>query len=377
MLAADVIDRLIDFAGADKGGADTDLRHARRALQDALRAFPTLHTWEYYWTHGRVNLNPTYTTGTVAYTSSTRVLALTSGTWPTWAASGHVRIGDVIAKVASRDSNSQLTLDSTLTFSGDIAAGSEYTLFQDTYDLPADFVAADQPIPEGWFATMAYRHPSNHLWMTRTAERAGKPLYYTFWPSTTPGRLALRISPHSDTAETLDFLYRRRMAAVRYDLHQTGTVTLTNASPTVAGTGTAFRSDMIGSYLRASLTPSDIPTGVDGNNPYVFQSKITAVASSTSLTVADNATENLSGVAFVVSDIIDIEEGAMGTAFAAEAIKQMAKAKRMKEKDAIAADAQKELMRAREADARNFAPKVALPGRASRYWWRGPTGPDE
>jgi hypothetical protein len=38
MLAADVIDRLIDFAGADKGGSAVDLRHARRALQDALRA---------------------------------------------------------------------------------------------------------------------------------------------------------------------------------------------------------------------------------------------------------------------------------------------------------------------------------------------------
>jgi hypothetical protein len=377
MLAADVIDRLIDFAGADKGGSAVDERHARRALQDALRIFPSLHTWEYYWSHGRINLNASYLTGTVAYVSSTRVLTLTGGTWPAWAAGGYVRIGDVIARVSSRDSNSQLTLDASLTFTDDIAAGTAYTLFQDTYDLPTDFLASERPIPEGWFGQMQYRHPADHIWMTRTADRSGKPLFYTFWPSTTPGRFALRISPYSDADETLDYLYRRRMAAVRYDLHQTGKVSIASASATVTGSGTAFRSDMIGSYLRVSINATDIPSGTEGNNPYVFQSKITAVASATSLTVADQATETLSGSAFVISDIIDLEEATMGTAFCKECIKHMAAAKRMKEKDSIAADAQKEIMRAREADSRNFAMEEALSGGVRRSWWKGPTGDDE
>lgn len=381
MLAGDVIERLLDFAGADDGG-DAALRKARRALQDAIREFPGLHRWAYQYTHGRLQLKGSYSTGTVAYNSSTRALTLSGGTWPAWAGSADVRIGDVVSEVATRDSNTVLTLSSTVCPGADITAGAAYVVYQDSYILPDDYLAQDSAVAESSFGNLEYVHPSSHLWATRAAEQSGTPVYWTVVNDRyTAGRFALRVFPFPDEDQTLDFIYQRRMRRVIFDgaapESSGGTVSITNGSAVIAGSGTDFDDDMVGATLRVSGTSSELPTGVEGGNRAAFESKILSVSSATSLTVADNAAETLTGVAYRISDPIDLEEGTMATALCWQAIKHLANELRMKDREVINSTAVERLVAAKEHDARNFSMQRIGSSRRRvdrRYM---PTGDDE
>lgn len=380
MLAADLIVRLIDFLGADIGGEGA-MRSARRAMQDAVKSIAGLHRWTYHYTYGRLQLKGAYSSGTVAVNSSTRAvtLATTDGTvWPSWAAAGSIRVNDVAYKVSTRDSNTQLTLDATLTPAADIAAGAGFNLYQDTYELPADFLASDHAVAEYRFGELSYVQPGEWLWAIRTAEREGPPLFYTFFPSVLfVGRFALRLWPFPDADQTLDFTYQRRPRAVKYDIVSDGNVSCTNGSTAVTGVGTRFRADMAGSTLRVGWDGVQ-PTGNEGNNPGAFDAVVSAVGSTTSLTLATAAPQTLAAVAYVLSDPLDVEEPGMATALAWKAIEHLAAEKNHKNLGAVTAKAKEELILAKEADARNYSRQVVgerIARRRSRRYM--PQGPDE
>jgi hypothetical protein len=373
MLACDIIERLIDFAGADVG--DRSQRQARRAMWDAWREFPGLHRWTYHYTHGRVELVASYSTGTVTYDNSTRTVTLSNGTWPAWAADGSIRINDVVSEVAQRIGDTQLLLSPTVNPGVDFSTDVGYTLFQDQYLLPADFLAMDCSIAETWFGELEYVHPTAWLWSQRTALRIGPPQYYTLMPARyLPGRYALYFWPTPDRAQTMDFIYQRRLRALKYDNVTAGKV---NLGMGVAGTGTNFMPDMVGSYIRVSANDK-VPSNLDGSNPFAVESKITAVASATSLNTADNYTGTLNGVGYIIADPLDIEDGVMANAFIRQSILHMAKDLRMKDRQQIEGEAMEALIRAKEHDARNFSAQKAGPGgyrRANRRYMA--TGPDE
>lgn len=376
MLAADLIERLLDFAGADSGG-ERSLRDARRAMQEAIRLFPGLHRWTYGYADGRVFLKAPQRDGTVDYDSATLELTLTGATWPTWAAGANVRIGDVVSKVATRDDDTvTLILDATYNPGQDIDAGTEYVLYLDRYTLPANFLASDAAINEQWFGELQYVHPQDYMRSVRSAEREGTPTIYTFLPDAQlPGRLALAVAPFPDTDATLDYLYQRRLGTVRYDIVEAGKVTVANAGTALTGVGTEFRANMVGSYIRLSLDNTR-PTGPDGTNPTPFETRITAVGGLTSLTLADAAPEAFTSVNYVISDLLDVEEGSMATALCWQANAAMAANLQMKNLSAIQAQAIASLILAKEHDARSFARQTAGPrsSRRSNYY---PTGPDE
>jgi hypothetical protein len=64
-----------------------------------------------------------YDTGTIGIVDG--VVTLTGGTFPAWAARGHLLVGNNIYKVSSRDSNTQLTLNDTTL---DLSSGAAYFL---------------------------------------------------------------------------------------------------------------------------------------------------------------------------------------------------------------------------------------------------------
>ena len=90
----------------------------------------------------------TYTTGTVVIASG--VVTLTDGTFPSWAASGVLKVGSTYYDVDTRDSDTQVTL-TDLTVN---EASSAYTLFKSQsfelgrpqYDLPTGFEAIEHDI---------------------------------------------------------------------------------------------------------------------------------------------------------------------------------------------------------------------------------------
>lgn len=119
---------------------------AQQAVDDALEMISLARKWPYFHGDssgmpGRISLNTAYSTGTIAVSNGGTTVTLTGGTWPTWAASGEIRIDGVWCPVLTRDSSTQLTLRST--WNGSAQSGATYTLAQFAYSLPTDLQRLD------------------------------------------------------------------------------------------------------------------------------------------------------------------------------------------------------------------------------------------
>lgn len=99
-----------------------------------LREGELSHDWSFLKPIGSITTAAPYSTGTVTVVAG--VVTLASGTFPSWAASGKFILDNVAYSVASRDSNTQITLDDT---SVAAAAGTSYELNQEDYDAPDAF----------------------------------------------------------------------------------------------------------------------------------------------------------------------------------------------------------------------------------------------
>lgn len=111
------------------------------AIKTGLHQVYLAHKWSFF--------RPRYTITTTAPQSSSTVtivngvVTLAAGTWPSWAATGTLSIAGGYYAIASRDSDSQLTLvDTTL----DAAALTTYELGRNLYDLPTGYDAIEGPI---------------------------------------------------------------------------------------------------------------------------------------------------------------------------------------------------------------------------------------
>ena len=360
---ADLLDHALAFGGTDATQAGTTL--CRRAVQNAYREVPTAHDWTYYWAVGRVTTNGVYSTGTVAYDAGANELTLTGGTWPAWAAYGYVVVGTTPYTVATRASDTVLTLSTATPPGDDIDAGTSYQLVRDQYPLPSDFVCGDEVVVNDIGMVLNYTHPRAWVSQRRTNTGPGQPRLYSYvGDAQSSGSLRLVLWPAPDAQYNLDFLYRRRPRALRYESVTDGTVTLTASSATATGSGTAFKSGMVGSLLRVAADSGDPPTGPAGGNPAAWEAKITAVASGTSLTLDSTAPDDYAGVSYVISDPADIEELSMSDYLHREIEKQMRIVARMKPLVNEAADYQLALVKAMEADTRTYARQAA--GRAQR-----------
>ena len=110
------------------------------------------HSWSFLKPRIQVTISAPYSTGTIGIASGTVTLA--SGTWPTWAADGHLVVDGTGYAVASRTSSSVIVLEDT---SVSVTSGTEYELQRWQYTMPDDF---------GGFidSTLTYQPNSNTFW---------------------------------------------------------------------------------------------------------------------------------------------------------------------------------------------------------------------
>lgn len=364
----DSIDHLVDYLG----GTPTDAvqRDARRAILEAYRDLTNAFRWSYLLRQGRIVTSMPVTDGTIAYDAATRRLTLTPAAaspvqaWPDWSVGGYVRVGWVAAKCVRRASDTVLVLDDQVGFAADLPALTPFKFYRDSYLLPIDFVAADQALHEQNFGGMSYVHPREWLFEERFVFAEGTPQCYTVTGDVLyPGRLLLRITPLPSEMKTIDFLYHRRPRPLTASLVNAGTVSVASAGTTVTGVGSALTASLVGSVLRLSTDATTAPTGVVGRNPAAFETRITSVTSPTSAEVADAAPAAFSGVAFTVSDPVDVEEGGMLNAFFRCCEMHLSMNRTLKDKPSAALQYQAALNEARAADSRSFAGRtVGDPG---------------
>jgi hypothetical protein len=308
----DCIEHLIQYQGG--ASSDADLGKLRTAVQMAYQDLCWNMEWQYYHRPLRIQLSAYYATGTIEYTSSTRTLTLTTGTWPTWAASGRVLIAGIAYQVKSRTSNSELILDETFCPQANIASGTAYRIYRSVYLLPKDFRKVHEFVGEDTW-TSTFTTPSEWLKRERFLQDTGTPWLWTIMQTTDVygyGRYGLFVSGYPDTAETFDCIYLRAPREIKYTGYETaarttaagvGTVSAA-ASASVTGTSTAFSSDMVGSVIRFT-TGSTVPGGVHTTNPFTEQHTISAYSSATAITLDEATTGSYTTKPFLITDPMD------------------------------------------------------------------------
>ncbi len=310
---ADLIEHAIGVQGASAAAANQAL--LREAIQAAYSEVTETRRWKYLLKLFRIPAPATYDTGTIAYDNTTKQVTLTTGTWPSWAASGAIKIGERVHKVVTRTSDSIIVLDSTdgLNPGADISAGAKYRLFQTTYSLPVDFSTLDIPYGEQrWkFGRFTFLRPNEFLSLEQLGDGTGHPFAFTVMAdASNPGRMALRTWGGLEAATDLDFLYCRRPRLLVLDgyrtEHKVGSVATTATSATLTGTSTTFDAEMVGSVVRVSRN-STRPSGLEGTNPFSEERVISAYSSATSMTVSSAFANTVSNRAYVISDPLDIE----------------------------------------------------------------------
>src|SRR3990167_11290873 len=121
---------------AEKARVDSILNSGLRQfyMPPLDRASGRVHEWSFLTTTASITMVDAYSTGTLTVASG--VATLVGGTFPSWAASGMLRVDGVDYSVNTRDSGTQVTLDDlTLTDS----SVSTWEVHQDDYDLPDAF----------------------------------------------------------------------------------------------------------------------------------------------------------------------------------------------------------------------------------------------
>ena len=308
---------LLDYITAltDGGARTKDMRLYREAILGAYRDVSMAAEWDYFMTEGRVNLDAAYSTGTIAYDhtggANERQITLSGGTWPTWAAKGRIRFGDVVYPIDTRVSGSIITLGADFNPGADVAASTAYESSRSVYPLPSDLWRIFDVAVEKTSWITYYITPTEWLQRDRFLDYSGQTWAWTIMRDPdADNRWALWVDPHPSTAEPLGFIYRRRPRTLRWAGTETAarTYTITGSSgATTVTTSVALPSSMVGSVLRLP-TGTDHPTGLGGNEPFNEQFKITGL-SSTTVTIDSELTAAYSaGTKCVISDPVDMND---------------------------------------------------------------------
>lgn len=350
----DVETQMLDFLGGS--GDQRAVSIVRRSIQEVYRNFPNKRNWTYFYEPGRLTTSEIYNTGTIEYdyTGGTyeRMVTLTSGTWPTDAASGFLTIENRRYDIDERKSSTVVTLTSTHSPASDIASGTTYEWHRDIYTLPVDYRKSD--VFQDFHLLVSPVMVTASEWQKMQASQvtSGQPrMVAIIGDPKVPGRLAAALFPPPDDIYQFDYIYQRRPLELKTINYTTGTVT--NSGVTFTGSGTAWTQDMVGNVLTIG-TSTALPDGWEGTSPYVERHVVKKVNSATELEVYDTPTGTYSGVKYRLSSRIDLEDGAMYTAFL-RAVEYQIAAQWPRDDVALRARlAEESLISAREADARFF-----------------------
>ena len=313
----DLCGQLLDGSG----GAAVDgilQRRCRRALQQGLQELAAHRQWSYCRRRVVINTNTPYSTGTIAYThtggASERLVTLTSGTFPSGANQAWLLVANKSYLVRSNPSTTTLTMDENNNPGSNLAAGTSYTLYQESYRLPYDCAN----IFECWDTTSRFKLAgvtANIFDESKTAiYQSGTPQVFTVtgddWIK---GALCIKFAPVPAGSRQLCYFYDRTQQPLRIWKYNTGTVTVSDASAALTGTGTAFNATMVGAVIRFGTTTTE-PTSLEGAAPYLEERVILAVNSATSLTLDEAVDSAYTAAKYTISDLCDVEPTAMRTA---------------------------------------------------------------
>lgn len=308
----DVIDHLISASGG--GAQDAEQRELRAAVHHAYRDLINAKDWAWHVTQSRIMLEAPETV-TVTIGGSGTTLTRASGSWPANATNYRAYHNGVVAQVATRTSDTVLTLSSTFKFpTGFDGSSKSVILYRNTYQLPSNFRNMDALITQDRTSITSYVSPTEWARIERSVLLSGDPVYWTVMrdeQSTIPDKWVVRVCGYPTSAETLDYTYRRKVDMPRYTGYEQGArggTVACSASTAVTGTNTQFKSDMANCVFRIIDSGVNHPEPLSGVYPYNEQSVISSVASATSITLKDALAGTYADRKYVISSVLDLSD---------------------------------------------------------------------
>jgi len=317
----DAVERLLDSFQYNKTGRQ--YRLAREAVINSYRDISTEHIWKYYTRRHIFESSAEYITGTIAYDvtggANERQVTLTGGTWPSDAAFGVLQIGTDNWPIATRVSDTVLTLFLNRAPTADIAASTSYTWFRDVYPWPVLTRKMGELIDPADYRVLAYIDSQRALTMQRnySGQTTDRPYWWTLRNDDHYlNRLSMILGPPPNTSRTYEFIEHTSGQPLTTEVYSTGTVSNDAAGTTLTFVDSVINSAKhLGCVLRLSSDTANLPTSLRGglsvDNPFDEQRIISSVTSTTVVEVDSAIAGAHAAVKFTISSPLDIEEGSM------------------------------------------------------------------
>ena len=195
--------------GVRTGYTEDQIADIEDCMRDGLRDVYSAHDWSFFKPIEDITTTAPYDTGTLEIVDG--VVTLTDGTFPSWAADGILKADDGYYSVASRDGDTQITLDDT---SVDVDAGTSYQLGRPEIPLDAAFeaVAGDSdltyyPDQNDVYPPVRQRHDRAIRTWQQNDPYYDRPIYYSVrtvqFDPTAGSRKRLALYPTPDAAYVL------------------------------------------------------------------------------------------------------------------------------------------------------------------------------
>jgi len=299
--AQDVVDYLLTTTGG--GAQDGEHRAIRQAAIHGIR--DVLQCREWLW-HTKTGWFQTYfltTTATFTAGNTTVTVASSAGFVPGRVLSFLPGYWNITPRVVSVVNATTITVDAAPAVSGTNVLVQAQTF----YDLPYNLRSIDALVSDTVGTLHCYIPPAEWLRLQVNTKGASEPYYYTIMRSDTdPDNWQVRFVGVPSSGTILHYTYRYTPQPMKYmgfeSVCRQGTVTTTGTTA-VTGNGTAFPTDFAGAVIRfgSATNPAD---SIGSTTPYVYEQKIVAAPTGTSLTMAGTVPA-LTGVKYAVSDLID------------------------------------------------------------------------
>ena len=364
------------------------LRDCRKAVVESYREITEAHRWPYLFAEAAITAPPRIfgvTLGAAQFTANSTAFTITPA--PAVSLVGYsIRavpwaVG-FSARIVAQTSPGAYTLDAPSFGWGTPSVSpptTEYELYQDQILLPGDFVEMGEvyAFANGNYRPLEFVRPETWYHVaTSWCDPTDYPRHYTVaGDALIPGVLTLKFWPNADWATTVRFGYRRRPRPIGFNVlgANKGTVSIVADSATVQAQGTTTLPPAIGSILRlsADATPPTSDVGsVAGYNPPAYEARIVAVPAPGQLTVDRPCPVALTGVAYTIGAVVDIDQGTMIEALLRCAEKNVSRLRKSKSIDETEAAYQIAIDKARAAASPSYARRYAgddhhHPGRLS------------
>jgi len=319
----DIVEHILDMFDEDRAGRP--LRVARRAARESLRELHMAHRWSYYTSERTFVTAAAQTTGTITYDhtggSYERLLTLADATWPTNVTDYKIIIDDVHYPIERYLTTTTVTLDPNNNPGADVAAGTSYKIYRESYPLPVNF---------GDFGNLIDLTNNRVVPVISSDVQLSSKEIAQDTPDT-PWQVAIRNAgeylnslsfvfvPPPGSEIRYRYTFQRAPRSLETEVNSTGTCSANSGSTSVTMSGDhTLTAKHLGAVLRfgtAAAVPTNIFGGIDGtDNPFVDQGIILSIYGTA--VVIDNAvSQTHTDVMFTVSDPVDIENNIMLTAY--------------------------------------------------------------